>query len=153
MSTVKGVGVFGSGSKTLGTSTYVMTTSLNGHRATNKGSFSAGRAVNGFLWQQQLGVAGSLADNAAFTAISGTLDAAPAPVTVGGSYNWSTPSMFDSSRYNYSAEMGVSFKVTGYTGFWCMNLRSAIYHCANSASTCYFSLYAPTGNITAGWNA
>jgi hypothetical protein len=154
VSTVKGTGVFGYGTKVLGNVTYSVVASLNGHKVTQKGIFTATRGVVEFVWQEQLGVAGSLADGAPFSRIASTLAASSAKATITGgkSYSWSAPSMVDTARYNYSAEMGTSWKVTGYSGFWYMNLRSAIWHCASSTTTCYFSLYAPADNVTAGWN-
>ena len=58
---------------------------------------------------------------------------------------------FDNAHSYYTAEMGGSFEVSGYPGYWYLNVRSPIWHCASSTSACYFTSANPAGTLTGGW--
>ena len=154
VSTVKGRGFYGFGSTALGTVTFNVKTSLNGHQATLKGLFTPSNTVRDLEFNSALTSLNSMADGSLATVVYGETDHANfATLALAGvPTSWTSDPFYDAGHTFYSGEMGASWAVAGYSGYWYLNLRSAIYSCETSTSACYFSLYAPAEAITSGWN-
>ncbi|MBB2891664.1 hypothetical protein [Flexivirga oryzae] len=130
-----------------------VTFSLNGHRVTSKSSISPTHSVENFLFQSQLLRTSSGAEGASATHVGTEIESKETTIAGGKSYSWNAPGLYNNTYRYYAGEVGGSWEVSGYPGFWWMNLRSPIWHCASSTSACYFEWDLPADAADGGYNA
>lgn len=150
--TATGYGVFGYGSETLGTLTMRTDYRLNGHQLTSTTQLDPSRTLADAIFSTRLTRTSGDGDGAAASAIGTEIDSPSTTLTDGNSYRFKPKALYDNHYQTYAGEVGVSFEISGYDGFWWMNVRSPIYYCASSTSACYFVQSLPASPITAGYN-
>lgn len=145
------VGVYGYGSKTLGQASYDVQWRLNGHQVTTTTNWDSTGVVDNFYFQAQIDRTSTLASGATTYPVTSTVTGPTTSVArANRSITWSN-SAYDNSWTRYTSEVGSSWEVVGYPGYWYLNVRTPIYTCASSTSACYFSKYLPAGAVSAGY--
>ena len=148
-------GQYGYGSRVLGSVWFTVQWRLNGHQlARMSGTWSSTGTVDAFYYEAALDRVTSNSNGASVGSPQLNATTSPEqPVISGGhTYSWTAPAWFNNAYSNYTGEIAPSWEVSGYPGYWWMNVRSPIYHCASKTSACYFTGNLPAGAFSAGWD-
>jgi hypothetical protein len=148
-------GFYGYGSTFLGDVTYTVQWQLNGHMLSKlQGSLSTTGTVEVVYYEASFQRALSNSDGASTTTLFTTQSPTDPLLPGGGTFTWAKPNpQWVDTRYaNYVAEISPSWEVAGYPGYWWINVKSPIWHCASSTSPCYFTTNLPALAVQGGYS-
>jgi hypothetical protein len=149
-------GTYGYSTKVLGEVDYSLVWKLSGYTLSKmQGTWESTGSVTGFIYEGQLDWVSSNTDGASVGPVAGSYrQSSSRSIAKKTSFTWNYGQRFDDAHSNYTGELGPSWGVSGYPGFWWMNVRSPIYHCSDSRTVvCQFTVNLPAKPITGGYNA